>query len=52
MNLTNNIKYKDFNIKKSKKIKNLLIKLLNEESQILISLSKFYKNSYFKKKNF
>jgi glucose-6-phosphate isomerase len=51
MNLTNNIKFKSFNFKSSKKkIKILLKILLSEDNQILSSLSESYKNSYNKKK--
>ena len=51
MNLTRNIKFKNFILKKStKKIKNLLSKVLSEKNEVLLSLSKEYKNSYIKKK--
>ena len=49
MTLTKNIKFKNFRlIKTQKKIRNLLKKLLNEDNQILKSLSKSYKDSYNK----
>ena len=51
MNLTRNIKFKNFILKKpTKKIKNLLSKVLSEKNEVLLSLSKEYKNSYIKKK--
>ena len=51
MNLTRNIKFKNFILKTpTKKIKNLLSKLLSEKNEVLLSLSKGYKNSYIKKK--
>jgi glucose-6-phosphate isomerase len=50
MNLTKNIKFKNFRLKNSKKkIQSLLLQLLSEKNQILDSLSKSYKNSYDKK---
>ena len=53
MNLTRNIKFKNFILKKpTKKIKNLLSKVLSEKNEVLLSLSKEYKNSYIKKKIF
>ena len=51
MILTKNIVFKKYKIGKSKKkIKSLLLNLLNENNQILFSLSRYYKNSYNKKK--
>ena len=51
MHLTRNIKFKNFIVKTpTKKIKNLLSKLLSEKNEVLLSLSKGYKNSYIKKK--
>ena len=51
MILTKNIVFKKYKIGKSKKkIKILLLNLLKENNQILFSLSKYYKNSYNKKK--
>ena len=51
MILTKNIIFKKYKIGKSeKKIKSLLLNLLNENNQILFSLSRYYKNSYNKKK--
>ena len=50
MNLTRNIKFKNFILKiPTKKIKNLLLKVLSEKNEILLSLSKEYKYSYIKK---
>jgi len=50
MNLTRNIKFKNFTLKTpTKKIKNLLLKVLSEKNEVLLSLSKEYKNSYLKK---
>ena len=50
MNLTKNIKFKNFRLKNSKKkIQSLFLKLLNENNQILNSLRKSYKDSYNKK---
>ena len=50
MNLTRNIKFKNFTLKTpTKKIKNLLSKILSEKNEVLLSLSKEYKNSYIKK---
>jgi len=50
MNLTRNIKFKNFILKTpTKKIKNLLLKVLSEKNEVLLSLSKEYKNSYIKK---
>ena len=49
MQLTRNIKFKNFKQKNStKKIQNLLSKILSEKNEILISLSKSYKNSFTK----
>ena len=51
MNLTKNIRFKNFRLFNSKKkIQILFKKLLNEENIILNSLSHSYKNSYDKKK--
>ena len=51
MILTKNIVFKKYKIGKSKKkIKSLLLNLLNENNKILFSLSRYYKNSYNKKK--
>jgi glucose-6-phosphate isomerase len=50
MNLTKNIKFKNFKLNNSKKkINNLFLNLIDEENQILNSLNKFYKESYIKK---
>ena len=50
MSLTKNINFKNFRIKNSKKkIQNILRSLLSEKNQILDSLNKSYKNSYYKK---
>ena len=50
MSLTKNIYFKNFRIKNSKKkIQNILRSLLSEKNQILDSLNKSYKNSYYKK---
>ena len=50
MILTKNIKFKDFKFKSySKKIKNILAKLLESENEIIRSLNKSYKDSYLKK---
>jgi len=50
MSLTKNINFKNFRIKNSKKkIQNILRSLLSERNQILDSLNKSYKNSYYKK---
>ena len=50
MNLTRNIKFKNFILKTpTKKIKNLLLKVLSEKNEVLLSLSKEYKYSYIKK---
>ena len=50
MNLTRNIKFKNFILKTpTKKIKNLLSKVLSEKNEVLLSLSKEYKYSYIKK---
>ena len=50
MNLTRNIKFKNFTLKTpTKKIKNLLSKVLSEKNEVLLSLSKEYKYSYIKK---
>jgi glucose-6-phosphate isomerase len=49
MNLTRNIKFKNFTLKTpTKKIKNLLLKVLSEKNEVLLSLSKSYKNSFTK----
>ena len=49
MNLTKNIRFKNFSLKTSKKnFSTLLKELLSKESQILKSLSKVYKDSYNK----
>ncbi len=48
--LTQNIKFKNFNInKKNKKIKKILLQTIKEKSHILLSLSKTYKNNFSKK---
>ena len=50
MSLTKNINFKNFRKKNSKKkIQNILRSLLSEKNQILDSLNKSYKNSYYKK---
>ena len=50
MSLTKNINFRNFRIKNSKKkIQNILRSLLSEKNQILDSLNKSYKNSYYKK---
>ena len=51
MNLTNNIKFINFNFKSSKKkVQKITTKLLKEENYILKSLGSLYKDSYSKKK--
>ena len=51
--LSTNIHYTNFKIKKynlnQKKTKKILIKFLKEDNQILVSLSRFYKDSFSKK---
>ena len=50
MKLTKNINFRNFNIKKSqKKISNLLIELLNNNSPIINSMRSSYKDSFTKK---
>ena len=48
--LTQNIRFKNFKIKKKdKKIKNLFLHIIKEKSHILLSLGKNYRNSFSKK---
>ena len=48
--LTNNIKFKNFQIKKKSHIKNILSFILKENNQVITSLRKGYKDSFNKKK--
>ena len=48
--LTNNIKFKNFQIKKKLNIKNILSFILKENNQVITSLRKGYKDSFNKKK--